>query len=153
MDVIRFLAERHTSSIRELEGALIRLIGYASLSNSDITMDLARAAEIMAGALRHHYRGLLLGDKTFGLCGLTQVQPLQDGSALMMTVAYCYTPGGRKISGEGLTPDVEGKKPPKGTKHLTSPAPSPEEDPWVKQAVEVLKSGKPSKLVKKAPAS
>jgi carboxyl-terminal processing protease len=113
----------------------------------------ARAAEIMAGALRHHYRGLLLGDKTFGLCGLTQVQPLQDGSALMMTVAYCYTPGGRKISGEGLKPDVEGKKPPKGTKHLTSPLPSPEKDPWVQQAVEVLKSGKPSRFVKQAPAS
>ncbi|MFZ2088434.1 MAG: S41 family peptidase, partial [Desulfobaccales bacterium] len=52
----------------------------------------ARAAEIVAGALQHHRRGILLGDKTFGLCGLTQVMPLQDGSALMMTVAYCYTP-------------------------------------------------------------
>jgi carboxyl-terminal processing protease len=109
----------------------------------------ARAAEIAAGALRHHFRGVLLGDKTFGLCGLTQVLPLENGAALMMTVAYCYTPGGRKISTEGLEPDIEGKKPPKGTKYLTAPTPEPEDDPLVQQAVEVLKSGKPSQFVKK----
>jgi C-terminal processing protease CtpA/Prc len=113
----------------------------------------ARAAEILAGALHDQSRGLLLGDKTFGLCGLTQVLPLQDGSALLMTVANCYTPGGRKISGEGLKPDVEGKKPPETVEHLTSPAPPPEKDPWVQQAVEVLKKGNFSRLVKQGPAS
>jgi len=112
----------------------------------------ARGAEILAGALRHHSQGLLLGEKTFGLCGLTKVMPLQDGSALVMTVAYCYTPGGRKITGSGLKPDIEGKKPPPG-KQITSPTPKPENDPWVRQAVEVLKSGKPSSLAKKAASS
>jgi carboxyl-terminal processing protease len=103
----------------------------------------ARAAEILAGALQYHRRGILLGDKTFGLCGLTQVMPLQDGSALMMTVAYCYTPGGQKISNDGLKPDIEAQKPPEeDTKPLTSPVPDPDSDPWVKQAVEVLKSGR-----------
>ncbi|MFZ2087658.1 MAG: S41 family peptidase, partial [Desulfobaccales bacterium] len=103
----------------------------------------ARAAEIVAGALQYHRRGILLGDKTFGLCGLTQVMPLQDGSALMMTVAYCYTPGGQKISNDGLKPDIEAQKPPEeDTKSLTSPTPNPDNDPWVKQAVEVLKSGR-----------
>jgi len=43
-DVVRFIAENHTSSIRELEGALVRVIGYASLTGSQITMDLARSA-------------------------------------------------------------------------------------------------------------
>ncbi|MEJ2091407.1 MAG: S41 family peptidase [Syntrophobacterales bacterium] len=113
----------------------------------------ARAAEILAGALHDQSQGLLLGEKTFGLCGITQVMPLQDGSALLMTVANCYTPGGRKISGEGLKPDVEGKKPPETVKHLTSPAPEPENDPWVKQAVEILKKGNVSRLVKQGPAS
>lgn len=110
----------------------------------------ARAAEIVAGALRHYQRALLLGSKTFGLCGLTRMLPLQDGSALVMTVAYCYTPDGRKITGSGLEPDVEGKKPPEGEKQVTVPALSPDKDPWVQQALEVLKSGKTGRLVKKA---
>lgn len=113
----------------------------------------ARAAEILAGALQHYNRGLLLGEKTFGLCGLTQVLPLQDGSALLMTVADCYTPGGQKISGEGLKPDVEGKKITEDTDSLTSPAPPPEKDPWVQQAVEVLEKGNYPRLVNKVPTS
>jgi len=110
----------------------------------------ARAAEILAGALRHYHRGLLLGAKTFGLCGLTRVLPLQDGTALLMTVAYCYTPADRKITGTGLEPDVEGKKPPEGAKPVTVPAMAPDKDPWVRQAIEVLKSGKTGRLVRKA---
>ena len=105
----------------------------------------ARAAEILAGALQYYHRGVLLGDKTYGLCGLTRVMPLQDGSALMMTVAYCYTPGGQKISGDGLKPDIEAQKPPEeDTAALTQPTPEPEADPWVQQAVDALKSGKVS---------
>jgi carboxyl-terminal processing protease len=105
----------------------------------------ARAAEILAGALQYYHRGTLLGDKTYGLCGITQVIPLQDGSALVMTVAYCYTPGGQKISGDGLKPDIEGTKPPEEeTGGLTVPNPEPESDPWVKQAMDALKSGKVS---------
>lgn len=118
-----------------------------------VDQNTARAAEILAGALQHYNRGLLLGEKTFGLCGLTQVLPLQDGSALLMTVADCYTPGGRKISGEGLKPDVEGKKISEDTESLTSPAPPPEKDPWVQQAVEVLEKGNYPRLVNRAPAS
>lgn len=103
----------------------------------------ARAAEIVAGALQHYRRGLLLGDKTFGLCGITQVIPLDDGSALMMTVANCYTPGGQKIAGDGLKPDIEAQKPEESdSKLLTAPVPEPDADPWVQQAVEVLKTGR-----------
>lgn len=113
----------------------------------------ARAAEIVAGALQHSYRGILLGEKTFGLGGLTQLIPLQDGSALMMTVANYYTPAGKKIAGDGLKPDIEGKKPPEGTEHLTAPTPDPKDDPWVQQAVEVLKGGNPARLVQDASGS
>jgi carboxyl-terminal processing protease len=118
-----------------------------------VDQSTARAAEILAGALQHYNRGLLLGEKTFGLCGLTQVLPLDDGSALLMTVADCYTPGDRKISGEGLKPDVEGKKLPENTQRLTSPAPPPDKDPWVQQAVEVLQKGNYPRLVNKTPTS
>jgi C-terminal processing protease CtpA/Prc len=62
-----------------------------------------------------------------------------------MTVAYCYTPGGQKISGDGLKPNIEGQKPPEeDTAALTRPTLEPEADPWVKQAVDALKSGKVS---------
>ena len=39
-DVILYIANRIHSNIRELEGALIRVIAYSSLGNRDITMDL-----------------------------------------------------------------------------------------------------------------
>ena len=106
----------------------------------------ARAAEIVAGALRDQFQAKLLGAKTLGLCGLTKAMPLQDGSALIMTVALCYTPHGQKIQGKGLDPEITGKtlaltKPPaKG-----APRPevlSPDQDPWVQQALEVLKPEK-----------
>jgi carboxyl-terminal processing protease len=111
----------------------------------------ARAAEILAAALRHYGLGMILGAKTFGLCGVTRAMPLQDGSALLMTVAYCYTPGGRKISGQGLDPDVEGAKPAEGAAQPPGSAPPPEKDPWVLQAVELLKSGKAAQVAKSAP--
>jgi carboxyl-terminal processing protease len=103
----------------------------------------ARGAEILAGALQDNHRALLLGDKTFGLCGITQLMPLEDGSALLMTTAYCYTPTGLKIAGDGLKPDIEGQKPPEeDTSKLRAPTPEPEQDPWVQQAVQALQVGR-----------
>jgi carboxyl-terminal processing protease len=111
----------------------------------------ARAAEIMAGALRDQARVTLLGVKTLGLCGLTKAFPLEDGSALVMTVSQCYTPKGDKIQGKGLEPGVPGveakdekgeKKVPAKEKGPTKEM-TPEQDPWVQQAVELLTSGNP----------
>jgi carboxyl-terminal processing protease len=124
----------------------------------------ARAAEIVAAALRDQARATLLGTKTFGLCGLTKAFPLEDGSALVMTVAQCYAPKGAKIQGKGLEPEVPGQKPkaakegqqPQAAKdHGKAPAQvkSPEQDPWVQQAKELLISGKPKPEAQKKPAS
>lgn len=69
--------------------------------------------------------------------------PLEDGSALLMTTAYCYTPNGLKIAEDGLKPDIEGQKPPEeDTALLTAPTPEPEADPWVQQAVQAMQVGK-----------
>jgi carboxyl-terminal processing protease len=105
----------------------------------------ARAAEIMAGALRDQARVTLLGAKTLGLCGLTKAFPLEDGSALVMTVAQCYTPKGDKIQGKGLEPEVPGatSKTEKAEKKAPSKEMTPDQDPWVKQAVDLITSGKP----------
>jgi carboxyl-terminal processing protease len=115
----------------------------------------ARAAEIMAAALRDQARATLLGAKTFGLCGLTKAFPLEDGSALVMTVAQCYAPKGAKIQGKGLEPEVPGQKAQAAKAPEKAPAQvqSPEQDPWVQQAMELLTSGKPKPLVQEKPAS
>jgi carboxyl-terminal processing protease len=109
-----------------------------------------RAAEILAGALRDQSQATLLGAKTLGLCGLTRVLPLQDGSALVMTVAQCYTPKGQKIQGKGLEPEIAGKTPasPEEQKPAARPIPL-EQDPWVLQAVDILTKGKPSQVAQK----
>jgi carboxyl-terminal processing protease len=115
----------------------------------------ARAAEIVAGALQSHSLATLLGEKTFGLCGITRVLPLKDGSALVMTVANAYTPKAVKITDNGLTPEVEGAKldiaalpPPAGARQ-----PAIDQDPWVLQALELIKTGRSAHLAqKKAPS-
>lgn len=43
-DVITFIAENVRSSVRELEGSIIRLLAYASLRHHEVTVDLAREA-------------------------------------------------------------------------------------------------------------
>ena len=41
-DVIAFVADQFTSNIRELEGAVLSLLAYSSLSQCDISIDVAR---------------------------------------------------------------------------------------------------------------
>jgi chromosomal replication initiator protein len=49
-DVIEFIAHSCTSSVRELEGAVIKLLAYSSLKNQEITLSLAETA--LKGMLR-----------------------------------------------------------------------------------------------------
>jgi chromosomal replication initiator protein len=50
-DVLSFIAYSCTASVRELEGAIIKLLAYSSLKNQEITVSLARTA--LSGILRH----------------------------------------------------------------------------------------------------
>jgi carboxyl-terminal processing protease len=57
----------------------------------------ASASEIVSGALQDHDRALILGETTFGK-GLVQAQfPVDQGAALLLTIAHYYTPSGRLI--------------------------------------------------------
>ena len=66
----------------------------------------ASAAEIVAGALQDSGRGVILGTRTFGKGSVQSVIELSDGSALKLTIARYYTPKGRSIQAEGITPDI-----------------------------------------------
>lgn len=49
-EVIEFIAHSCTASVRELEGAVIKLLAYSSLTNQDMNLSLARTA--LRGMLR-----------------------------------------------------------------------------------------------------
>jgi carboxyl-terminal processing protease len=66
----------------------------------------ASAAEIVAGALQDNGRALIVGMQTFGKASVQTVIPLEGGSALKLTTARYYTPKGRSIQAEGITPDI-----------------------------------------------
>lgn len=66
----------------------------------------ASAAEVLAGALRDHNRGLVLGAPTFGKGSVQTVLPLDNGDSIKLTTARYYTPSGTSIQATGITPDI-----------------------------------------------
>lgn len=71
-----------------------------------VDMNSASAAEIMAGAIKDHGLGTLVGTTTFGKGIVQQIMSFRDGTAVKLTISAYYTPGGNNIHGVGIEPDV-----------------------------------------------
>ncbi len=67
----------------------------------------ASASEIVAGALQDDKRALIVGSKTFGKGSVQTILPLNNGGAVKLTTARYYTPSGRSIQAQGITPDIQ----------------------------------------------
>ncbi len=109
----------------------------------------AGGAEIAAAALLDNKRGEVVGEHTYGDAAMRKAIVMDDGSAVILSVAKYYTPGGKAIQDNGVTPtvavaeaqpnldtddDSEPQQP--------EPAAAPKgEDPLLKKAIEVATSG------------
>ena len=71
-----------------------------------VNLGSASAAEIVTGCLQDLHRAVVLGEKTFGKGSVQTIFPLDDGSALKLTVAKYYTPSHKVIHQHGITPDI-----------------------------------------------
>jgi carboxyl-terminal processing protease len=113
----------------------------------------AGAAEIVAAAVLDNARGDVLGDKTFGDGSVQKLIEVPDGSALILSIAKYYTPNGKVIQENGITPNIQVASAddiPVVSDDDDSSAPSteepqktqPKEDEQLHRAIEVLKNKK-----------
>jgi carboxyl-terminal processing protease len=70
----------------------------------------ASASEITAGALKDNAKATILGVKSYGKGSVQQLIELNDG-LLKVTIDRWFTPAGKNIDKEGISPDKEIKRP------------------------------------------
>lgn len=69
--------------------------------------DSASASEIVAGAVRDHRRGTIIGRKTYGKWSVQSILPGHAESGFRLTTAKFYSPSGRTYGKIGIKPDIE----------------------------------------------
>jgi carboxyl-terminal processing protease len=114
------------------------------------------AAEVLASSIIANHRGDVVGERTFGLASEQKLITMDDGAALILTVANYYNPGGKSILEEGVTPtevvravpeddsdsgDEDAAPAPETSKEPgLGPRPLSPEDPIFHRALDLLKS-------------
>jgi carboxyl-terminal processing protease len=108
----------------------------------------AGAAEIAAAALLDNKRAEVVGERSYGDAALRRAITMDDGSAVILSVAKYYSPAGKAIQDTGVTPTVmvTEREPVSETDDEDEIAPKPDEkkddDAVLKKAIEVLTKGK-----------
>ena len=77
-----------------------------------VNRNSASSSEIVAGALQDHKRAVVVGTMTYGKGSIQRMFRQSDGSGLKITTSHYYLPGGRKVHGKGIQPDLVIEKDP-----------------------------------------
>ena len=98
----------------------------------------ASASEVVAGAIRDHNRGLLIGNHTYGKWSVQSIYDVSMGTGIKLSTAKYYSPHGHWFGGTGLRPDffVEAKE--EGYRRVTEQ--TLREDPVFEKAVDLLEN-------------
>jgi carboxyl-terminal processing protease len=108
----------------------------------------------VAAAILENARGDVVGGKTFGVGSVQQTLPMQDGAALLLSVAKFYTPGGKAIQDTAITPNIlvngdddiaalDDDSTPEGAETPGNERPQkPKQDLQLQRALDVLKNRK-----------
>jgi carboxyl-terminal processing protease len=107
----------------------------------------ANAAELAAAALLDSKRAEIVGERTYGDAAIRRPVTMEDGSAVILSVAKFHSPSGKAIQDTGVTPTVmvTETEPFIESEDEAQPQPEPkkqDEDELLKKAVEVLTKGK-----------
>jgi carboxyl-terminal processing protease len=94
------------------------------------------AAEVLAAALQEAKRAVIVGTPTFGDASTQSTTPLADGERVSLTTARYSTPGGKPITGHGITPDMAASDPAPDATGATTAA----SDPALQLATDVTKA-------------
>jgi carboxyl-terminal processing protease len=75
--------------------------------------DSASASEIVAGAIKDHRRGVIVGRKSYGKWSVQEIHRVRGNCGLRLTTAKFYSPHGHTLGKIGVRPDVELPEPEK----------------------------------------
>lgn len=108
----------------------------------------ADGAEVAAAALLDDKRAEVVGERTYGDAAVRKAITMEDGSAVILSVAKYYSPGGKAIQDTGVTPSVPVLEAEPvvvdedGNPQTVEPQQQPGEDVLLKKAIEVVTKGK-----------
>lgn len=103
-----------------------------------INENSASASEVLAGAIRDHKKGTLVGTKSYGKGVVQSLMEFGDGSAFKLTTAKYYTPDGECIDGVGIIPDIEVALP-EHVSHKSINELTLDEDEQLRAALQIVK--------------